>query len=233
MKKMVRQWVPPRLKTMFPALGGRLKTVTIKTAGLGESTVDSRIADLMAGENPSVGLLASPDLVRVLVTAKGESEADLEGKLAPTLAELEKRLAGHVFSRGGETLAEAASARLLAGGWRLGLCDAVTRGRLSGLLGPALPAPAWAGAWEPAPGWPPPPPVGEGELRLSLAARPDPAAPPPGPGETALVIDSLLERPGWADRRSFNLGGPESRALARAAALAVFHLWQAMEPQTN
>ena len=243
MKKMVRQWVTPRLKTMFPALGGRLKTVTLKTAGLGESTVDSRIADLMAGENPSVGLLASPDLVRVLVTAKGESEADLEGKLAPTLAELEKRLAGHVFSRGGETLAEAAAARLVQGGWRLSLCDAVTRGRLSGLLGPALPAAAWAGAWawagarEPAPDWPPPgesappPPPREGEIRLSLTARPDPAAPPPGPGETALVIDSLLERPGWADRRSFNLGGPESRALARAAALAAFHLWQVLEPQ--
>ena len=233
MKKMVRQWVTPRLQTMFPALGGRLKTVTLKTAGLGESAVDSRIADLMAGENPAVGLLASPDMVRVLVTAKGESEADLEAKLAPTLAEVEKRLAGHIFSREGETLAEAAAARLVRGGWRLSLCDAVTRGRLGGLLGPALPAAARAGAWEPAPGWPDPPPVGAGEMRLSLAARPDPAAPPPGPGETALVIDSTLERTGWADRRSFALGGTESRALARAAALAAFHLWQASGPEPD
>jgi nicotinamide-nucleotide amidase len=226
LKAMVRRWVTPRLKTQFPALSGRLMTIVLKTAGLGESTVDSRIADLMAGENPTVGLLAAPDMVRVLVTASGDSEADLEEKLAPTLAELERRLAGHVFSRGKETLAEAVAARLARGGWRLSLCDAVTRGRLSGLLGPALPSELWAGVWEPTPGWPAPPQVGPGELRLSLTARPDPAALAPGPGETALVIDSALERTGWQDRRSFALGGPESRALARAAALAAFHLWQ-------
>jgi nicotinamide-nucleotide amidase len=224
MKEMVRQWVAPRLKTQFPALFGRLKTIVLKTAGLGESAVDSRIADLMAGENPAVGLLASPDMVRVLVTASGESEADLAAKLDPALAELEKRLAGHIFSRDGETLAEAAAARLVRGGWRLSLCDAVTRGRLSGLLGPALPEAAWAGAWEPGPGWPGPPPVAAGEMRLHLTARAAPEA--PAPGETALVIDSALERTGRTNRRSFRLGGTESRALARAAALAAFHLWQ-------
>jgi hypothetical protein len=74
------------------------------------------------------------------------------------------------------------------------------------------------------------PALGEGELRQSLTARPDPLAPPPGPGQAALVIDSLIERPGLSDRRSFSLGGPESRALARAAALAAFHLWQSLEP---
>lgn len=226
LKAMVRRWVTPRLKTQFPDLGGRLTTLVLKTAGLGESSVDSRIADLMAGENPRVGLLAAPDMVRVLVTATGDSEADLEAKLAPTLAELEKRLAGHIFSRGKETLAEAVAARLVRAGWRLSLCDAVTRGRLSGLLGPALPAKVWAGVWEPAPGWPAPPPVGSGELRLSLTARPDHEAPVPGPGETALLIDSALEITGRADRRAFALGGPEPRALARAAALAAFHLWQ-------
>jgi hypothetical protein len=272
MKKMVRGWLTPRLKQQFPVTGGRLKTIILKTAGLGESTVDSRIADLMGGKNPAVGLLSSPDLVRVLVTAEGADEAALEAALAPTLAELEKRLAGHIFGRGEETLAEAAAARLVTAGLRLSLCDAVTRGRLSGLLGPALPASAWAGAWAP-PGAPqgapqglletPPghskttsgpletpsgpsktpsgpsktpsgpsktpsgalPPIGEGELRLTLTARPDPAAPPTGPGQTALVIDSLIEGPGRSDRRSFALGGPEARALARAAALAAFHLW--------
>jgi len=40
-----------------------------------------------------------------------------------------------------------------------------------------------------------------------------------------LVIESLVEGPGWSDRRSFSLGGPESRVLARVAALAAFHLW--------
>ena len=231
LKKMVRQWVTPRLKAQFPALRGSFKTVVLKTAGLGESVVDSLIADLMAGENPTVGLQAAPDMVRVLVTAYGESEAELEAKLAPTLAGLEKRLAGHIFSRAGESLAEAVAERLVRGGWRLSLCDAVTRGRLSGLLGPALPGDAWAGAWDSAPGWPDPPPPGAGELRLGLTARPDPASPGLGPGETSLIVDSALELGGRADRRSFTLGGPESRALARAAALAAFHLWQFSGPR--
>jgi nicotinamide-nucleotide amidase len=226
LKKMVHQWVTLRLRTQFPALRGRFKTVVLKTAGLGESVVDRRIASLMAGENPTVGLQAAPDMVRVLVTAYGVSEAELEAKLAPALTELEKRLAGHIFSRGGETLAEAVAERLVKGGWRLCLCDAVTRGRLCGILAPSLPGKAWAGAWEPAPGWPGPPPPGAGELRLSLAARPDPAAPEAAPGEAALLIDITLEQAGRTERRSFTLGGPESRALARAAALAAFHLWQ-------
>jgi len=226
MKEMVRQWVTPRLESQFPMASARLKTVILKTVGLGESAVDTRIADLMAGANPAVGLLAAPDQVRVLVTAAGEDEATLAAKLAPTLAELEKRLAGHIFGRDEETLAGAVAARLAAGGWRLSLCETVTRGRLSGLLGPALPETAWAGAWVSAPAWPPPPPPGAGEWRLSLTARPNPAVPPPGPGETALIFYSLVERAGWSDHRSFALGGPEARALTRAATLAAFHLWQ-------
>ena len=228
MRKMARQWLAPRLKTQFPAAGGRLKTIILKTAGLGESAVDSRIADLMTGKNPAVGLLASPDMVRILVTAEGESEADLEAALAPALAELEKRLSGHVFGRGEETLAGAVAARLAAGGRRLYIRDSVTRGRLSGMLGPALSASAWGGAWD-APMDAPmdAPPLKEGEVRLTLTARPDlqAPAPAPGPGDTALVIESLVEGPGWSDRRSFSLGGPESRVLARVAALAAFHLW--------
>jgi nicotinamide-nucleotide amidase len=238
MKAMAHQWVTPRLKEQFPGAGGRIKTLILKTVGLGESMVDSRISDLMAGpdQNPAVGLLAAPDMVRVVVTAAGDSDEAVAETLAPLLAELEKRLAGHIFSRGEETLPQVVAALLKEAGLRLSLVDSVSRGRLSGFLGPALDSAAWAGSLEPPepagdgdsePGRAfTPPPLTAGEIRLGLTARPDPEAPPPRPGEIALVFESTVSRPGWSETRRFALGGLGRRALARAAALAAFHLWQ-------
>lgn len=257
MKHMVSGWLLPRLKKQFPSAGCCRKTVILKTGGLGESAVDQLVADLMApGLNPSVGLLASPDQVRVLVTAEGPTEEDLDGLLTPTLAELEKRLAGFVFSYGRDIgLTQVVAELLHEQGLRLTILDAITQGRLSGTLSPVLEAENWGGAqdlpWQPAVSGvleilrlyaPDSLALKDGseiqglrrhkEIRLILTARPDPEALQPRPGETALTIECAIQREAVNHGRPivhhFNLGGAANSALSRAASLAVFHLWRVL-----
>lgn len=258
MKRMVSDWLLPRLRQQFPAAAAGLRqTVVLKTGGLGESVVDQMVGDLMApGLNPTVGLLASPDQVRVVVTAEGRDEKDLEEALAPTLAELEKRLAGHVFAHGRDiSLSQAVAELLQKRELRLTILDAVTQGRLSGTLAPCLETECWGGAqdlpWQPtvsgvleilrlyAPDSitvPDDPDIPHRrhrqEIRLIVTARPDPTAPPPRPGETALIVECAVQRDTVNNSRPivhrFNLGGDSGRALARAASLSVFHLWRVL-----
>jgi len=257
MKRMVTDWLLPRFKEQFPWAGSHRKTVVLKTGGLGESAVDQLVADLMApGLNPSVGLLASPDQVRVVVTAEGRTEAELDSLMSPTLTELEKRLAGYVFAHGPDiSLAQAVAEQLRLRGLRLIILDAITQGRLSGVLSPSLDEVNWGGAqdlpWQPTVSgvleilrlYAPDSlahkddPDLRGlrrhrEIRLIVTARPDPEAPPPRPGETALAIECAVQREAMNHGRPlvqhFNLGGAAGRALARAASLSVFHLWKVL-----
>lgn len=222
MKRMVSDWLLPRLKEQFPASSGLIKTVMLKTGGLGESMVDHMVGDLMgAGRNPEVGLLASPDTVRVVVTAEGDDEAELKNIMAPTLIELEKRLQGHLFGQGETTLAEAVAALLHEKGLRLAILDAITQGRLSGYLAPGLDPENWAGSrdlpWQPALSGVKEilrlyaPESGDyrdddmparrcrnrrhhlDEIRLVATARPDNEAGPPVPGDLALVVECAVQ----------------------------------------
>ncbi len=253
MKRMVAEWLLPRLREQFPDARGALKKVVLKTAGLGESLVDSLVGDLMATDrNPTVGLLAGQDQVLVVVTARGGDEAELEGLLAPTLAELEKRLAGHVFGYGETSLPQAVAEELKKKGLSLTILDSVTQGRLSGFLAPCLDPDCWQGDWD-LPWRPDLAGVedilrlyaadrvavddrsvqSERRIRLVTAARPDDEAPAPLEGETALVVESAVQGLGVDGGRpvihKFRLGGERRRTLSRAAALSTFHLWRVLQ----
>jgi len=257
MKRMVQDWLLPRLKEQFPEAEGLIKTVTLKTAGLGESAVDHLMGDLMTpGRNPSVGLLASPDMVRVIVSARGRDEAECDELLAPVLVDLEQRLDGHVFSRDETGLAQAVAEQLKELDLNLTILDAITQSRLSGSLSPSLDPNNWGGAqdlpWQPAvsgvkeilrlyspdsavifdePEVAPARRVPR-EIRLVLTARPDPEAPEPQPGDIALVVESAVQgeaiNGGRPLIRKFRLGGANGRTLYRAAGLSIFHLWQVL-----
>ena len=50
----------------------KIEYETLKVLGMGESTVDDKIGDLMKLDNPIVGLLAHPGQVDIRITATGE-----------------------------------------------------------------------------------------------------------------------------------------------------------------
>lgn len=252
MKRMVEEWLLPQLRERFPSEKGIIKTVVMKTAGLGESHVDSLMGDLMGSDqNPAVGLLAGPDMVRVVVAGRGADEAEAEAVLAPVLAELEKRLAGYVFGYGESTLPQAVAGLLKKNGLRLAIFDAATRGRLSGALSPVLETENWAGArdlpWQKSLAdaadiikrYERPDSLENAEpgeaIRLICTFQPDSEA--PAPGRVKLLVECAVQ----ADRinggrpvlEHLQVGGTPDRALSRAASFGIFHLWRVLRSLEN
>lgn len=260
MKIMCETWLKPRLKTQFPALNAQRHTVVLRTVGLGESLVDSLVGDLMVQDaNPTIGLLAGPDMVNVLVTVTGHDLGEAQALAAPTLAELEKRLHGHVFGYGDDNLSDILAGLLKERDLSLTILDAVTQGRLNGRLAPSLELGNWSGGqdlpWQPtlsgvmeilrlyAPDSVPRR-LGDDdqsphrrryarEIRLITTAQADREAAAPSPGHLALVVESGVQSEsignGRPITRKFRLGGEHDWALSRAAALSMFHLWQVLK----
>jgi competence/damage-inducible protein CinA-like protein len=84
----------------------QLTTITriIRTAGMGESAVDSLIHDFEKLHNPTVGVTAHPGQVDIRITAKA---ADAESALAiitPVETQITTLLNGYVFGFDGDTL---------------------------------------------------------------------------------------------------------------------------------
>ncbi|MGL4209567.1 MAG: competence/damage-inducible protein A [Candidatus Adiutrix sp.] len=253
MKGMTKSWLLPKLKKAFPETHGVIKTTIIKTAGYGESLIDELIGDLMrTSTNPKVGLLASPDTVRVVVAATGENEEEANKLSEPMLSELKLRLKGHIFGYGETTLAQAIAAILVEKNMSLTILDAITQGRLCGSLSPNLAPENWGGSQELP--WTPSrsaateilglyepalltnsnseltPKPKQQAIRLILTAKPtDEKA---LPGEISLIIESAIQsdhlNQGQLLVRKVTIGGKKERVLSRAAAFSSFHLWQTL-----
>jgi competence/damage-inducible protein CinA-like protein len=120
-----------RRRLELPAI---IKSRVIKTAGMGESWLDERIADLERSPNPTVGLSAHPGLVDVRITAKAPSEAEANRMLNQTETTLRERLGSAVFGVDSQTLEQVAARTLAARGWRLALAEHGTGGGLANTL---------------------------------------------------------------------------------------------------
>ena len=125
--------VLPYLHRRF-AQSAIIKSRVIRTAGMGESWLDERVADLERSANPTVGLSAHPGEVDVRITAKAASEAEADRMLAQIESTLRERLGPAVFGVDSETLEHAASRMLAARGWRLVIVEHGTGGGLARLM---------------------------------------------------------------------------------------------------
>ncbi len=113
----------------------------LHTCAVGESRVDSLIADLMAGTNPTVGLLAHAGQVDVRITAKATDRSQAETLIAPVAAEVRKRLGRAVYGEDSDTLEDVIGRLLVQQGHTVAIID--TAG--DGLAGQALLAGQYAG----------------------------------------------------------------------------------------
>ena len=112
MKHLMENEIIPYLQanTEAPAV---IRSLVLRTAGIGESQVDDRIGDLMRNANPTVGLAAHAGQTDVRVTAKASSPAEADAMIAVMVEELRKRLGSWIYGTGNLPI-EAAVARLLA-----------------------------------------------------------------------------------------------------------------------
>jgi nicotinamide-nucleotide amidase len=127
MREMVTDPILPELRAL--AGGDVIASQVLRLAGLGESAVAERLADLFAAaENPTIAYLASMGEVKVRLTAKAPSEQEARALLRPLAAEVSARLGDLVFTVDDESL-EATVLRLLGeSGRTLACAESLTGG---------------------------------------------------------------------------------------------------------
>lgn len=111
MKRMFDEQVAPRLRERAPA--AIIKVRLLRTAAVGESTIDEQIDDLQRLENPTVGLAAHTGQVDVRITARAATEKEALTLIDHVARQVRDRLGIAIFGEDDETL-EAVVARLLA-----------------------------------------------------------------------------------------------------------------------
>lgn len=127
---MLDNQIIPFLRQKYELSGGVYVRV-LKVCGLGESRVDQAIADLIIkGENPKIGLLASPDATRIRISAHHETREGAEALIAPIEQEIRGRLPGLIMGSDEDTLESVVDGLMAERGWKLALGETVTGGLL-------------------------------------------------------------------------------------------------------
>lgn len=113
-----------------------IKTRTLHTIGVGESLIDSKIADLETSTNPTVGLAAHSGQVDIRITAKADSEAKADQQISSIEQEIRQRLGNWIYGVDDETIEKIALQPLKEKQWRLATCESGTNGMLIQRLSP-------------------------------------------------------------------------------------------------
>lgn len=108
-----------------------IKSKTLRTCGIGESTVDSRIGDLMRSSNPTVGLAAHPGQTDVRITAKAEDEAQADRLIAEMEEKLQERLGDVIYGIEEQKLEDVVAAMVVERGLSVAMVETNTQGLIA------------------------------------------------------------------------------------------------------
>ena len=101
----------------------------LRTCAVGESNVDRQIGDLMTSMNPTVGLAAHIGQTDVRITAKADTEEEVETQIAGMETILRERLGVAIYGVDKEIVAEVVGRLLEEKGLQLGVVDTLTNGQ--------------------------------------------------------------------------------------------------------
>lgn len=134
MKRMWLEEVEPRLR---PLTSSVIVSRTLKVAGLGESSVEEMVADLMAGANPTLAPYAKRDGIHLRITAKAASEDAARGMIEVLEEQVRARLGDAIFGADEETPHGVVAALLRERGIRFAILEVGEGavGAVSSLLG--------------------------------------------------------------------------------------------------
>lgn len=110
--------VPPEMEIIFQSsviqllqqvygLNAIIRTRTLRTCCMGESSIDTLIDDLETLSNPTVGLCAHPGIVDIRITAKADSDETAQKMLDTIDDEIRQRLPKVIFGVDNLTLPQA------------------------------------------------------------------------------------------------------------------------------
>ncbi len=129
MEHLLHNNILPHLRKKFK-LEGIIKTRILKTAGVGESIIDEKIADLEEGNNPTLGLSAHAGAVDLRITAKASSEREADALIQELEKELRKRLGDWIYGADEDNLADVALKNLEQYNWKLTTVETGLNGQL-------------------------------------------------------------------------------------------------------
>jgi nicotinamide-nucleotide amidase len=102
MKRMWEYEIVPRLRRR---LGGQvILSKTLKTIGVGESTVEDMVRALIHSTNPTLATYAKQDGVHLRMTAKADSEAEAAGILTDFEAQVRAIMGDNIYGVDDETM---------------------------------------------------------------------------------------------------------------------------------
>jgi nicotinamide-nucleotide amidase len=111
-------------------LEGVIKARILRTAGMGESSLDELIADLELLSNPTVGLAAHPGRVDIRITAKGKDEKEVYSKITEIENNIRERVGDIIFGTDDDTLEGVINNLLETRGKKLFTVESGTGGEL-------------------------------------------------------------------------------------------------------
>ena len=132
-EKEVAPGLERRLRRAEPSRrsGAVLVTRTLKTAGVGEGTVDEMVGPLLKSPNPSVGIYARADGVHLRIAAKAPTAAEARKLIGPVEEEARRILGAALWGADDDTLEGVVGAMLRERGLTLATMESCTGGLLA------------------------------------------------------------------------------------------------------
>lgn len=138
MKQLMNETVLPWLRKR--AGGAIIRRRVLRTMGIGESTIDSLVDDLMRLSNPTVGLAAHTGQADIRIAARAESAQAAEAMLDKLEAEVRTRLGRYIYSTTpDESYETVVTQRLHEHGFLVALLETNSAGLVAQRLSRALP----------------------------------------------------------------------------------------------
>ena len=133
--EMTGMWsndVGPRLAARSD--GTVLISRTLKTTGLGESTLDEALGDIRASDDPTVGVYHKADGVHVRMASKALDEATARARIEPVEAAIRALLGDNIWGADEDTFQEAVARLLDERGLSIAVMESCTGGLLASTI---------------------------------------------------------------------------------------------------
>jgi nicotinamide-nucleotide amidase len=133
-REMYRMWEEQVVPRLHKHTGGLIFTRILRVYGMGESTVEERLGELIHATNPTVATYAKIDGVDVRVSAKAEQRERAEEMVVDIELQVRKLLGNAIFGVDKDTLAVVTGKLLMAHQCTLGVMESLTGGLLASMV---------------------------------------------------------------------------------------------------
>jgi nicotinamide-nucleotide amidase len=132
--EMKRMWTEQALPRLLQSSDSTLFTRILRIAGIGESSVEEQLGDLIHLTNPTVATYAKADAVDVRISAKAATVTTAEMLVNDIDARVRAIFGRAIFGTDTQTLASVVGDLLNTHAWQLGTMESCTGGLLASII---------------------------------------------------------------------------------------------------